>query len=444
MKSLILVILPIFLFSRVLYGQSSDSVTISDTLVSQKSNWNQNDFHPKKQKGIFSFTPELLLGVTMDANENFPKTKMQKQLIFNLGRDQSTNSQEWAQRLKGPTTGVSLGFTDLGNKDSLGYAISAIPFIEFKIFKSNRFKILSGLGASYFTKKFDPVTNPNNMAVTTDFTWAFRMYLLYKMFSTRDVDWRVGVGYSHHSNGHTRLLNQGYNSFLLSFSAEIKNLRNQNQSTIPTSDFSYKKTKYSYLEFRSGWGQNVLALAFNDPKNVFTVAGEYGFVYNNTWKIGLGLYYRFYEHYYDYIKGNESLVQDGQEYDYFKDNPWYYATNFGVSLRAEVMMNHIAFDVQLGYNFHKPFYKLDWKINQGWDNTPREIPEYWQLGELDSNYKFKYRISSRLGLKYYLIGMDQAPRNNFYIGAHLNANLGQADFTELNFGFVHRFKRTTR
>ncbi len=399
---------------------------------------------PDWKKSTFTFTPEILLGLTMESNDGFPDTKLQKQAILNFGRYHTNNPQQWAQRLKGPKTGLSIGVTDFGNLDSLGLAITAIPFIEFKAFGSNRWKVLTGMGASYFTKKFNEETNPKNQAVTTDVTWAFRLYLYYQFLSTKNIDWRMGVGYSHHSNGHTRLLNQGYNSFLVSLSADIKNPFNQAENfqaeTIP----QYTKTAYNYFAFRGGLGQNAFALAFNDKKNVYTIAGEYGRVYNNTFKIGIGFYYRFYQHYYDYIKGNESLVQAGREFDYFKSNPWYYATNLGVSLHGEVFLNHLGIDLQLGFNFHKPAYKLDWRINEGWDNTPREISYTWVLGELDGSYKKKYRISSRLGLKYYLIGMEKAPKNNFYIGAHLNANLGQADFTELSFGYVHSFNFRTR
>lgn len=392
------------------------------------------------KKSAFTFTPEILLGLTMESNDGFPETKLQKQAILGFGRYHSNNPQQWAQRLKKPKTGLSVGITDFGNIDSLGIALSVIPFIEFKAFGSNRWKVLTGMGASYFTKKFDPVKNPQNRAVTTDLTWAFRMYLYYQFLSTKNTDWRVGMGYSHHSNGHTRLLNQGYNSFLVSLSADLKNPLQHAENISAETITQYKNSVYDYVAFRGGLGVNVFALAFNDKKGVYTIAGEYGRVYNNTVKVGVGFYYRFYQHYYDYINDNESLVQPGREFDYFRSNPWYYASNLGVTVHGELFLNHIGIDLQLGFNLHKPAYKIDWQINQGWDNPPREINNGWVLGELNSQYKQKYRISSRLGLKYYLIGMEKAPKNNVYIGAHLNANLGQADFTELSLGYVHRFK----
>ncbi|MBK5214914.1 MAG: acyloxyacyl hydrolase [Flavobacteriaceae bacterium] len=391
------------------------------------------------KKSALIFTPEILLGKTMEANDGFPVTKLQKQFVLNFGRSQKNNPQQWAQRLKGPKTGFTVGITDFGNLDSLGLGLTAMPFLEFRAFGNDRWSILTGMGSSYFTKKFDPETNPQNRAVTTDITWSFRLYLYYQFLSTKNMDWRAGMGYSHHSNGHMRLLNQGYNSFLVSLSADIKNPlsrpENISNETLP----HYKNTVYNYFAFRGGLGQNTFALAFNDKKNVYTIAGEYGRVYNNTFKVGIGFYYRFYQHYYDYIEGNESLVQAGREFDYFRSNPWYYSTNLGVSLHGEIFLNHVGIDLQLGFNFHKPAYKMEWRINEGWDDTPRNIPDYWQLGELGTKYKIKHRISSRLGLKYYLIGMEKTPKNNIYIGANLNANLGQADFTELSLGYIYSF-----
>lgn len=389
------------------------------------------------KKEAFTFTPEFLIGKTMKANKGFPETELQKQIVFNFGWYHAQNPQQWAQRIKGAKTGLSLGVTDFGDLDTLGLGFTALPFIEFNAFGKERWKVFTGLGASYFSKKFNSETNPKNRAVTTDVTWAFRLYLYYRFLSAKNVDWRTGIGYSHHSNGHMRLMNQGFNSFLISLSADIKNPFKHSVNLQKPTISNNPSTEYEYLAIRTGLGQNVFALAFNEPKNVYTIAGEYGRVYNNTFKVGIGFYYRFYQNYYDYIQGNESLVRTGREFDYFHYKPWYYSSNLGISLHGEVILNHIGIDLQFGYNLYKPGYKLEWRINEGWENTPREIPESWVLGELNGEYKMKHRISTRLGLKYYLIGMEKTPKNNLYLGAHLNSNFSQADFCELSLGYTH-------
>ena len=82
---------------------------------------------------------------------------------------------------------------------------------------------------------------------------------------------------------------------------------------------------------------------------------------------------------------------------------------------------------------------MDWRINEGWDYPPREIPDNWVFGEYSTKYHLKQLISARMGLKYYLFGTDGVPKHNLFVGAHINANLGQADFTELSLGYVYRF-----
>lgn len=395
------------------------------------------------KRSSFIITPEILVGMTAEANENFPEHDLFYGFALSVGWEQDKYPQEWSQRLNTPRLGLGLAYSNFGNKDSLGYALSFMPFIEFKAFKKEKLKISIGSGATYFNKIYDPISNPNNKAVSTDLSWALRVFMNYKILSGQQVDWKIGGGYFHHSNGHTRLPNQGYNSFLFSISTDIKNQKTSNSSILDYEAPVYSKSKYDYISFRTGLGLNVLSRSFNDKKGVYTLAGEYGKVFNNTFKLGVGFYYRFYQTYYDYIVDNESLVQEGREFDYFTENPWRYATNIGLSLNGEILFGHFGADFSLGINIHKPAYAIDWRINQGWEFVPREIPEQSNivLGDTDETYyKFKHLLATRIGLKYYLINTNKAPKNNIFIGAHINANLGQADFTEINIGYVHSFK----
>ncbi len=392
----------------------------------------------KGKKSDLIFTPEIMLGITAEANENFPDRNAQFQIILNIGWDHTNNPQEWAQRLKGPKTGLSLGYSNFGNNDSIGSAITLMPFIEFNAFTIKRLKIQVGMGGSYFTKKYDPITNPNNQGITTNVTWSFRAFMHYQLISGNKIDWRMGVGYFHHSNGHTRLPNQGLNSFLVSLSAAIKNTKNQ-IVTKPSGKSSFTKSRNQYIAFRAGYGNNVLSTAFNDTKGVYTFSGEYGNVFNKTWKVGIGFYYRFYRQYYEYIEDNEFLVRDGNEFDYFREIAWHYATNLGLHISAEALLNHFGLSIQIGANLYKPAYQIDWRINEGWDNVPREIPDYYVLGEYNSKFKLKRILTTRMGIRYYLLNTSKEPKNNLYFGFHINTNGGQADFTDLSIGYLYNF-----
>lgn len=383
------------------------------------------------------FTPEVSLGFSAASNENFPDRSLQVQGLVHLSQSNSQREQEWAHWLKAPNTGLTVGYTNFGNNDILGSAYTLMPFLEFNNFRSTRWTTKIGLGGSYFTKKFDLVTNFDNRAVSTDITWSFRAFTYYTFLRTPTMNWRAGLGLFHHSNGHTRLPNNGYNSFLVSIAADIHPAVVAKEVTLQQPD----RTRYNYVTLRKGVGQNVFndGAPFNDKKEVYTLSAEYGMVFNKTLRLGVGGFYRIYEHYYDYINDNEFLVRDGQRFASLRENPWSNASNIALYTRGELLLNHIGIELMLGVNLHKPAYPVDWYLNEGWDFVPREIPDFWVFGAFNSKYKLKKIFTTRLGLNYYFKGTDNFTPHNFVAGIHLNTNLGQADFTEVSVGYVYSF-----
>jgi hypothetical protein len=382
-----------------------------------------------------------MIGQLSEPNTDFPEVGIQKSFFLNFGAYQKSNHQEWAYRLNYPKTGIGFGLSDYGNPENVGKSYSILPYADFGLFDSKRFRLLFGLGLSYHNVQYDIRTNPLNKGISTDFAWTFRGSLLYELWRLENSTLKLGLNYLHHSNGHVKLPNQRFNSFLFGISYEMGYT---NRYDFPK-QLLIKKTSgrstYNFYSLRVGLGQNVLSQIFNDKKEVYTAALTYGKVINKTYKFGIGVYYRFYEHYYDYIRNEEELIVD--RFPQFLENPYGYATNFGVFGTGELLLNHIGIEFQLGLNVYKPFYQVDWILNQGYvfiaydeGDEPFIAVAY---GELDWYYEVKRTVSSRLGLKYYFIGTDKTPRHNFYIGAHLNANLGQADFNELSFGYVYSF-----
>ena len=430
-------------------------------------------------KQSFNLSTEILYGISAEANDFFPERDPQFSFVLGIGKTLELPGKLPAQN---PNIGLLGMYTDLGNTELLGHSYALIPYVSFPIFGKhwNGSRLKFGLGGAYFDTRFDPETNFFNQAVTTDITWAFRGSVHQKLWQNAYGLMDLGLVYNHQSNGHTKLPNQGLNSFLISlrqtwnpkfvyrashddndYSAESADLPLY-ERTMPYSDqakaldelapqgsqeASIKDTlpqTTEYLEARFGYGQNVLALAFNDLRPVRTVSITWGKTHKGYLRWGVGAFYRFYQHYHDYIKGNESLVRPGQEFEAFRDNPWRYGSNFGVHLNGEVLLGHFGVSTQLGFNFYKPAYAIDWRINEGWDYPPRELPPNWVLGEYNTKYQLKKYISSRLGIRYYLWDTRTGSANqkqhtiNPFIGAHLNANLGQADFTELSFGVIFR------
>jgi len=401
-------------------------------------------------------TTELQLGLTLPSNKGFPQTGLQKSISLHFGKHQINNNIEWIYRLKNPTTGMSFTITDYANKEYLGYSASMMPFIEFGMLKK-KIKGLNfnvSLGISYFTKSYtgtifslnNPIEN-NNTAISTKITWSFKSFLYYDFIRNRKNNWRIGVGYFHHSNGHTKFPNQGLNSFLFSVSRQ-SNYNLNSSITSKKQKTSISNTENSLQQFftiRTGAGLNFLSYNFNDRKSVFTIAPSYGFIYNNTFKIGVGFFYRFYQHYYQYIKNNEEIVAD--HYAHFQNNPIKYSSCLGLFISGELLLGNIGMELDLGYNLYKPFYEVDWKINGFyWDFIDENgiVETRFVEKELSTYYQLKKAILFRIGLKYYLINTVKYPKSNIFIGVNLNTNLGQADFTELSFGYVYRFGLKSR
>ncbi|WP_103865587.1 acyloxyacyl hydrolase [Aquimarina sp. I32.4] len=388
----------------------------------------------KNKKSLF-ITPEVLIGKTMEANTDFPKTKLQTSFFVSMGMHSMGSDQQWAVELGYPKTGVSLGVTNFGNTKKIGFAYTIMPFVEVDLFKkySERWNFNIAMGVSYLDTKYDADTNPFNRAITTDVNWSFRSFLYYDIVKRQKMDWRIGLGYTHFSNGHTRLPNQGLNSFLLSLSSQIGNNPQYINDENAKQNVTKKKSSEYYFSFRTGIGQNVLSRIFNDKKEVYSTALSMGKIINRTYKFGVGGYYRFYEHYYDHINDNKELISE--QVPRFRKHPYRYATNFGVFVTSELLLGHVGIEFDFGFNIYKPFYKIDWQLSQGEFYNDK----YTKLGELDWYYKVKRTISSRLGIKYYLFNTYKSPVNNFFLAAHINANLGQADFSELGLGYVYRF-----
>ena len=376
---------------------------------------------------------EYGIGKTSTANVNFPKLNPQQSILVSIGTTNKKNNLEWAKQLNFPKTGLTLSYVDLGNSERLGQAISVVPFVDFNILNrwTSRLNLKVGLGTSYFNVIYNEVENPNNMAISTHFTWAFRSNLYYSLLEKEDYNLKLGLGYFHNSNGHVRLPNNGLNTFLFSVYSELKfNKELASDLKGDSVSVTHNRTSQRYYSARVGLGKKVLSKYSTYKKDVYAFAASTGKIINKTFKYGYGFYYRFYEDYYDYIKDDELLVHE--MYPEFKEHPVKYASNIGIFANGELLLSHVGVEFELGINLYKPAYKFDWQINE-----EKYVNNVYQLGELNWYYKIKKTISSRLGAKLYLINTNKAPRHNLFLGGFINANFGQADFSELTLGYVY-------
>jgi hypothetical protein len=373
------------------------------------------------------------VGRTLPANFYFPETERQQNLNITIGKSNYREDINWLKHLNYPKTGFIISYTDYGNPSQVGRSIALMPFIDFNIFNrsTNKISLQTGFGAAYFNVLYNKETNPTNLGISTHVNWTYRTFLNYKFLEKKTYNMKIGVGYQHNSNGHLRLPNSGLNSFLMAVNSEFYFNKKETTFSDQIQTASPKKSESrSYYSTRLGFGQNVLSKFDISKKDVATFALSYGKIKSNTYKYGGGIYYRYYESYYDYIKNNGTIVNE--KYPEFKKSPLLYSSNVGLFTNFEFLMNHISIEAEIGVNLYKPSYKIDWQINN--EKTVNGVYIPAKFGFL---YSVKSIVSSRLGMKYYVINNNKSPIHNLFIGATVNANLGQADFSELSLGYVY-------
>jgi hypothetical protein len=365
-----------------------------------------------------SLSPEFFIGQTFQPNSWFPKLKTH--YMFGVGLESKNYKfiNKWSNTINLSTTGIAAFYSSIGNNKVVGNAISLLPFVEINLNKQETFSTKFGLGASYFTEKYHPENNALNTAVSTDFTWAFLTAIYYNFQLKNKRLLKIGVGYFHHSNGHTQLPNSGLNTALVSISTnfELKRKYVNIASTINLATDIKNYTKFYEVRYGQGIQKFINHKSSVKAINSFEIKG--GLFYKDILKFSTGITYSFYQHYYDYIKEFEVAP-------YF-ENPFINASNVYVSVGVEALFGTIGIDWEGGINVYKPFYKEHYKLEEE---------------TLDNIYNLKNRFLGRLGLKLYAINTLKKPKSNFYIGTHIKSNLSQADYTELSIGFVHRIMK---
>ena len=361
---------------------------------------------------------EFLTGRVVPNYGAFPRTKPVKSFSLNIGTLHENPGKAYASYYNHPMTGISVYYSNPGNNNVFGREVGVKPFFMFNPVKSlkNPFYFKFSLGLSYFTEYYGKTGNSENKAVGSPFTWNFQAFLYKSWNINQALRINLGAGYLHSSNGHIQLPNAGLNKAMFSISATRFFKRNSENVSIHPDNSKNNKNRFFY-NLRNGLGIHELGNAFGPTggpkKGVFSLALSGGVIFNNHIKLRSGLTYRFYEHYYDYIIT--------EEIPGYSDKPFVNATNLNFFIGCEFLVGHFGLDVEGGLNMYKPFYN-----------------EFFQRFQSGGHFKYilKNYFSSRLGLNLYLYNTHERPKNNFFIGANINANFGQADFSELSVGYT--------
>lgn len=364
---------------------------------------------------------ELRSGKLFPNNKRFIEPGPLYSVLLSFGKLQNDPHKNWTKFHNYPFTGITFGITNLGDPNLYGYELKAIPFVEYVVGKQlkNRPTVKIGLGVSYTTQNFR--TNIQNFSLGSPINWAFELNIRQNLITSRYGILRLGIGYAHSSNGHTQLPNMGINALVanLSFLQFDQTTPFNPKKTFNKPNSKKKITYFLQINPIIGFHElgGPLGPQYGPKRNVYGSNFMAGLFLNGGFKFYVGFGYRYYEHF-------SELYKTVQHADIEKSSSALaFASNFYILNGLEFIYGHFGFTFEGGLNLYKPFYKT-----------------YCDLysPENPTKYFLKKNLNSRIGLKAYLYNASDDPEHNFFIGAHVNANLGQADFSELSFGYVHR------
>ena len=373
--------------------------------------------HPAKSKKKNRFVIEVQYspGKVAPVYPQFPKTLFSNTIELHLGY-QTAGEQLWNKLFNYPRLGVSLVYQNLGNNQQLGQQFSIVPTAYISTAHKENAKVFAdfryGIGLACFNRPYDSITNTHNLAAGEHFMWQVTMGVNLHWNFSRYAGFQLGVIWYHASDSHTQLPNIGVNNFAGCVGLVIypfgRAIRTHDQDTA-------KLDKKWHANFRFGSGYHERGSAFGPIGGkkypVYTGAIYASKRVAKVIVLKVGAIYRYYPMYLSFIKDQQV----------FNSNLKLNASAFIVFTGFEFMLGHFAISLEAGINVYKPAYKAFYKYYE--ESTP-------------VNYWTKQLLATRFGGNYYILDPYKHPRNNVFLGAYVSANSGQAEFLELNVGYV--------
>lgn len=319
---------------------------------------------------------------------------------------QTRGDKLWEQLYKYPVYGIGIYSAFFKETAELGTPVSVFGYFSAPFARGRKlnFNYDLGLGLTFNWNKFDPVSNPNNIAISASQSTYIEAGLRLEYPLSKRLFASVGYGLYHFSNGHLKLPNQGLNMQALKL-----NLRYQvNDATcsfinnpVPLFGKHYEWDISIY-----GGAQNVI-YAGGDIDIITKYEGVYFPVFgiNNTFsrsvsyksKIGMG-----FSAGYNGALNAQVAVENGELEE--KDMPFGKHITMSVYPSYELVVNKLSIIIQPGFYLYRK-------------KTAEMTPVFYQ----------------RVGVKYHFW-------NDYFAGISLRAyQFHISDFMEWNIGRTIRW-----
>jgi hypothetical protein len=338
-----------------------------------------------------SYSPSFVFKHKKELTFEIPNYGYQSSLKYTKSLRSSKNGYEeyWGF----PNFTLELSFTDFGDRAVLGHALAINPGVQFylKRFDKSAIKLNFMTGVGYLDKIYSPISNITNNAISSHFNnnTKFELSLELPKFSSLSFDFLLG--FSHFSNGKTKLPNSGVNYY---YTGLQYNFNRDKES-------DYKKDENNSEEISlKPWTFDLFyGLGWSTSENV-------GGPQYASYLLGGQIHYRL-SNFINLVLGGEREFH-GPSYYYFlrdfidKDEANNRAVKYIVTIGSEMFFGKMGLKYLIGYYLPK-----EYTINN-------------------------QAIFFRLQTNYYPIGNEN--KLNPYLGIALKSHYGVADYISYNIG----------
>lgn len=291
----------------------------------------------------------------------------------------------------------------LGDPSVLGDVLGIMPTLDVRLNRHKRHETDNifyrvGVGAAHATRYFDINTNPLNNGIGAPFSILVFANINYARQLTPEWKARIGLSFTHFSNGSTRLPNYGINIPALNMGAIWKPQKWQSQTFTrhDSVDFLLKKRpKWGFnAHLKWGWVESGAPRGPIYPVQAVVLMGTYNL--SRMSRLGLGFEYEYNRVTFDFLLQN-NVVDTREEARAL-------ARRYSLVAANEIFFGDFAIWFQTGIYLHE--------INK------RSILSWWH---------------NNLGLRYHFLNSEKT-RLRPHLGLYLKTHNIVADYFAVSAG----------
>lgn len=287
--------------------------------------------------------------------------------------------KEWQRNYNFPSYGVMFSYQK-NNEPILGDVYSLMLHYTHYLYK-RKLAIKIADGPSLSTNPYHMDKNKENVYVTSKLSNGFQLSLLYKEDNVWDrFGFHVGATFTHYSNGATKVINKGLNSYFIEAGINYS-LGEKEKEFIYEGDSEALDKKIHYnLVYRDGFNQNSTQTDYDYLKTISFFVDK-RLDKKRALQVGIDYFSS------DFLKNLSKKNNEGKKIN---------TDRIGVFVGHDLIIDKLHIPVQLGYYFYNPAH-------------------------------YKKHFYQRIGAKYYV-------HKNVFMGIALKTHLSQAEAIEYSLG----------